>query len=1711
MNDKSLTLILMDANYKKRIITTILFLVFSYVAPALEWKPVEPTGVPYRRYFSSFANAGKGRLLLFGGIHDDRYLKDLWLFDIASGQWKQLPDDNFAIPLAGAACTFLNDDEVIFHGGCDKDYIYSSFFKYHIEKAEWSIVYVTQDTVPPPPRLRHKIVFDGEDTLVLFGGNGGVKGYLDDTWIYRFSTQTWKEIKSPDTPRARRDYDMVYTKNNKVLLSGGDGDGKYLNDLWEFDVQTGVWTQLQEDTWDYKFPSPRSGHSLAFVHDAILLTGGSDYIGYMSDTWIYWIEKQEWEELFYTGNPVPPARILHQTIVTEDERIFLFGGHTINGADNSLFEFDWEKKKWTPYLAFQMPERLENLCLLQWDNQSILLLGGNTLYESKTKDMLTLDTRNNTWRDPGAIKDSVSSCEIIKKIHGIDRWATNGQNQGIVLTSYIYAPGSPCAKAIPDGNSFLNTIHTFDAAQNRRETITLSGLVPSLRKDYAMAFAGGNKLVLFGGDRTVSGMSTKKGKKPELLDDTWIIDLDSGTCESKTMKISPAPRRGSEMVQLDKDKLLLFGGETGDGKKKNDLWLYNIQGAGWQEQKTIDPPSPRSGHRMVVLDGKVLLFGGDRGNEALDDTWLYDNKAGLWQQLFVKQSPGPRCYQGMFLSDDENVYITGGRTYMKSGKVDLLNNSFALDVSGILHPKEPGPEIHVQLARGGSDAVMSHDGKFFLSVSGSDIALWDVLTGKEIRSFKGHKSVINSLSFSPCGKYALSGSGAIHLGIGGDDSVRIWDILTGEELQLFNNHKNIVTDVFYSPDGKKIYSTDYDETKVWDPYTNKEYATCKWYYIIDYARDGSMALYAKANTLTLADLSLADLSTGSTTIKKWTAQSESITSVALSPDKQYALSGDSQGNISLWKVPGGELITQCEKQPDSIYHLCFSPSGSSALSCAGTHNKVSLREMPSCKEVQSYDFDKSFTYISSIGFSSDEKSVYISGNDKIILFEKDSGIRVREFFNRTDIVDTLAQSHDGRYLYTGSYNGGIHKWDLQECKLSSTFTGHEKDIKAISLTLDDIHILSGSENNILLWDSVSGRIEKEIKRESEFSKMVQISGNEDYALIADGKTVKIYDFSTWEKVQEITAEYTVSVPCFTPDSNYILVDSSDLRFGEVDLYEIKSGKKIRTFPGYDSPINAIAVSPDSQYVCAAGWRGVIKVWDYRTGKEHKTLKGHTDGILSVCFSKDSRTILSGSMDQTIRMWDIATGNQVKIFRGHTGNVNSAIFTFDGTRIISGSHDCTTRIWDISTGEWIALVSSLEKNEWLIYTEDGYWDSSRNGGDLVAMVKGLESFNIDQFALRNNRPDLILLNLGITDKKLINHYYSQYMKRLKKLGFQEKNLSNELHVPEAKIKSAKQNGKMYELVLSLNDTKYPLKSYNIFINDVPLFGSYGRKITGKKAEIKETVELLSGENKIEASCMNSKGIESYRALTHTAYDKKTKGDLYFLAFGVSTYKNPDLNLKYAHKDVQDLEKMFMKMKGGYGNVYNKTYTDKAVTVKNIQNAKSFLNKAKIDDTFILFISGHGLHDTDTEATYYYLTYDTDIRNLKKTAANFELIEDILQGITPRKKLFLMDTCESGEVDEDSQEGYYMMADSKGLKARTPGKGITIRKGKKRAYLFDRERYIYNDLVRRSGAIVFSSCKGGEFSYESSKYENGLFTEELLNGIDNAKADRTKMDW
>ena len=71
-----------------------------------------------------------------------------------------------------------------------------------------------------------------------------------------------------------------------------------------------------------------------------------------------------------------------------------------------------------------------------------------------------------------------------------------------------------------------------------------------------------------------------------------------------------------------------------------------------------------------------------------------------------------------------------------------------------------------------------------------------------------------------------------------------------------------------------------------------------------------------------------------------------------------------------------------------------------------------------------------------------------------------------------------------------------------------------------------------------------------------------------------------------------------------------------------------------------------AVSPDGTKMLTGSSDGKTRLWDMETGKVIRTFSGHSAYVTSVAFSPDGSKILTGSYDKTARLWDVATGDSL---------------------------------------------------------------------------------------------------------------------------------------------------------------------------------------------------------------------------------------------------------------------------------------------------------------------------------------------------------------------------------------------------------------------------------------------------------------------------------
>jgi len=199
-------------------------------------------------------------------------------------------------------------------------------------------------------------------------------------------------------------------------------------------------------------------------------------------------------------------------------------------------------------------------------------------------------------------------------------------------------------------------------------------------------------------------------------------------------------------------------------------------------------------------------------------------------------------------------------------------------------------------------------------------------------------------------------------------------------------------------------------------------------------------------------------------------------------------------------------------------------------------------------------------------------------------------------------------------------------------------------------------------------------------------------------------------------------------------------------------------------------------------------------------------------------------------------------------------------------------------------------------------------------------------------------------------------------------------------------------------------------------------------------------------------------------------------LYLLAVGVSEYKHYK-PLRYAHLDAKDFG---AAMRGQVGLMYEKvevrTLPNAEATCAEIMGGLQWLTeRAQSADVAIVFLSGHGL--TDRIGDYYFLPYDFELSKLWGTSVLQEALSKLLRQIRATKRIVFIDTCHAGA------------AAAAGAAVGAPVQFETH---------VDIDR-LANELAHATGVAVLTSSTGTQDSIEHEDWENGAFTEALLEGI------------
>ena len=359
---------------------------------------------------------------------------------------------------------------------------------------------------------------------------------------------------------------------------------------------------------------------------------------------------------------------------------------------------------------------------------------------------------------------------------------------------------------------------------------------------------------------------------------------------------------------------------------------------------------------------------------------------------------------------------------------------------------------------------------------------------------------------------------------------------------------------------------------------------------------------------------------------------------------------------------------------------------------------------------------------------------------------------------------------------------------------------------------------------------------------------------------------------------------------------------------------------------------------------------------------------------------------------------------------------------DGRFVVAAFGDGTIRWHRLDTGEeLLALFVNAKTREWVLWTPQGYYDSSPGGDKYIGwhINKGWLNFPdfiaADQLKQHFFRPDIVKRVLATASS-------FEALAETKAASLRVTDLVRR-KPPEFTIidpsDKARSNTRQVTVTLQFASNNDAVQRLTIVVNGRNALDAPWSENGSASAERALDVPLNKGENRIAISATNAVG-EVVRNLLVYSDDisvAEKRGKLYIIAAGVNTYGKLGAGsaLQYAAADARAVAEALAKKMGRlHSQVITQLLVSKGATPptrSNIRKALQVFAQTNIEDTAVLFLAGHG---TNEGRDYLFLPEDAEQTNghwRKSSVLMWQELQQPLQKARGRR-IMLVDTCHSG---------------------------------------------------------------------------------------------------
>lgn len=321
--------------------------------------------------------------------------------------WNRIKLKNSPFPryrhVASAYAT--DDDRVFVIGGLHDQSVYGDVWVIksleNDTRFESSTVDISETT--PPPRVGHAATLCG-NAFVVFGGDThkvNKDGLMDDD-LYLFNINSYKwTIPNPVGPRPLGRYGHKISiiaptpMKTKLYLFGGQFDDTYFNNLGVFDLSSfrrpdSHWEFLKPKTF---IPPPLTNHTMISYDNKLWVFGGDTLQGLINKVFMYDPDINDWCIIDTCGagdddDNIPPPMQEHAAVMYGHLMCIIGGKDESDNYLNTVYflnlnTFTWYK---LPFLTVGIPQGRSGHSVTLLKNNKLLIMGGDKFDYSRLEE-----------------------------------------------------------------------------------------------------------------------------------------------------------------------------------------------------------------------------------------------------------------------------------------------------------------------------------------------------------------------------------------------------------------------------------------------------------------------------------------------------------------------------------------------------------------------------------------------------------------------------------------------------------------------------------------------------------------------------------------------------------------------------------------------------------------------------------------------------------------------------------------------------------------------------------------------------------------------------------------------------------------------------------------------------------------------------------------------------------------------------------------------------------------------------------------------------------------------------------------------------------------------------------------------------------------------------------------------------------------------------